>query len=221
MTRNGDRIPGATLQRLPVYLYRLKAMENQGVDRVCSRDLAAQLKIKPSQLRRDFHHFGGFSRPGQTYEVRHLVLRLQEILALTEPVDFIIAGVGNLGQAIAAYTRFEADGFRLAGLFDINPKMIGLRFRDVEVEDLERLPALVKRKKIGLGIITVSPEAAQKVADAMVAAGIKGIWNFAPVNLQVPEGVALRDEFLSVGIMALHYRMQELTRLNGKLPAVD
>jgi redox-sensing transcriptional repressor len=221
MTRNGDRIPGATLQRLPVYLYRLKAMQDQDVHRVSSRELAAQLKIKPSQLRRDFHHFGGFSRPGQAYEVCHLVKRLQEILALTEPVDFIIAGVGNLGQAIATYTRFEADGFRLAGLFDINPKMVGLRFRDVEVMDLERMPEVVKREQVGLGIVTVPAQAAQKVTNAMVAAGIKGIWNFAPVNLQVPDDVALRDEFLSVGIMALHYRTNELARLTGNGPGSE
>lgn len=214
MTRNGGKIPGATLQRLPVYLYRLKAMRNQGVGRVSSRDLAAQLKIKPSQLRRDFHHFGGFSRPGQLYNVCHLIQRLEEILVLTEPVEYVIVGVGNLGQAIAAYSRFEADGFRLAGLFDINPKLIGLNFRGVEVKDLELLPALVKEREVGLGIITAPPEAAQGVADLMVSAGIKGIWNFAPVNLQVPESVALRDEFLSVGIMSLHYRVCEPGRLN-------
>lgn len=218
MTRNGDKIPGATLQRLPVYLYRLKAMQDQGVHRVCSRELAAQLKIKSSQLRRDFHHFGGFSRPGQAYEVSHLVNRLQEILALTEPVDFVIAGVGNLGQAIAAYTRFETDGFRLAGLFDVNPRMVGLRFRDVEVMDLSHLATIVEQKQVGLGVVAVPPESAQRVTDIMVGAGIKGIWNFAPINLQVPDHVALRDEFLSVGIMSLHYRMTELTRLGGEIP---
>lgn len=216
MTRNGGMIPGATLQRLPVYLYRLMAMRGQGVDRVSSRELAAQLKIKPSQLRRDFHHFGGFSRPGQPYDVCHLVKRLREILALSEPVDYVIVGVGNLGQAIAAYPRFETDGFRLAGLFDINPKLIGLQFRGVEVQDLELLPALVKANGVRLGVVTAPPEAAQQVADLMVEAGITGIWNFAPVNLQVPDHVALRDEFLSVGIMSLHYRMRELGRMNAE-----
>lgn len=213
MTRNGNKIPGATLERLPVYLYRLKAMREEGVGRVSSRMLAAQLMIKPSQLRRDFHHFGGFSRQGQPYDVRHLVERLEQILFLDETVRYIIAGVGNLGQAIATYSRFETDGFHLAGLFDINPKLIGLNFRDIPVQELERLPDLVRRQGVRLGIITASPDSAQRIADLMVDAGITGIWNFAPVNLRVPDHVALRDEFLSVGIMSLHYRMTELQNL--------
>ena len=209
MSIQQDKIPEATLQRLPVYLYRLQTLQANGVGRVSSRTLAAQLRINSSRLRQDFHHFGGFSRPGQAYEVTHLVERLREILALGAPVNYVIAGAGYLGQAIAAYPRFEEDGFRLGGIFDINPKLIGLRFRGVAVQDLELLPELVGRLGVKLGVITTSPEAAQSVAERMVAAGITGIWNFAPVGLQVPEGVTLQDEFLSAGLMALHYRMQE------------
>lgn len=207
MSLNAQKIPTATLQRLPVYLYRLQALQDQGVRRVSSRSLAAQLKIKSSRLRQDFHHLGGFSRPGQPYEVHHLVLRLREILALVAPVDYLIVGAGHLGQAIAAYSRFEDDGFRLVGIFDVNPKVVGLRFRDVQVQDVELLPAFVRARGLRMGVITVPPEAAQRVADLMVEAGITGIWNFAPVNLQVPDGVTLRDEFLSVGLMSLHYHM--------------
>ncbi len=209
MSIQQDRIPEATLQRLPVYLYRLQTLHADGVGRVSSRTLAAQLRINSSRLRQDFHHFGGFSRPGQTYEVAHLVARLRDILALDAPVNYVIAGAGYLGQAIAAYPRFEEDGFRLAGIFDINPKLIGLRFRGIAVQDIELLPALVGRMGVRLGVITTSPEAAQGVAELMARAGITGIWNFAPVGLQVPEGVTLEDEFLSAGLMALHYRMQE------------
>lgn len=207
-----ERIPEATLQRLPLYLYRLLSLQGQGVGRVSSRALAAELRINSSRLRQDFHHFGGFSRPGQTYAVDHLVARLREILALGAPVQYVIAGAGYLGQAIAAYPRFEEDGFRLAGIFDINPKLIGLRFRGVPVQDIELLPELVARLGVRLGVITTSPEAAQKVAEFMVRAGITGIWNFAPVSLQLPDQVTLQDEFLTAGLMALHYRMHEAER---------
>jgi len=209
MSIEQDKIPEATLQRLPAYLYRLQSLQADGVGRVSSRTLAAQLRINSSRLRQDFHHLGGFSRPGQTYTVGHLVERLREILALGAPVPYVIAGAGNLGQAIAAYPRFDEDGFRLVGIFDINPRLIGLRFRGVAVEDIERLPALVKRLGVRLGVITTSPEAAQGVVELMVGAGITGIWNFAPVGLQVPAGVTLQDEFLSAGLMSLHYRMQK------------
>ncbi len=208
-------IPEATIHRLPVYLYRLQAMQAHGVRRVSSRALAEELKIPPSRLRRDFHYFGNFSRPGHPYDVDHLIDRLKEILALSAPIDFIIAGLGNLGQAIAAYTQFEEDGFRLAGLFDINPKIQGLEFRGVPVRDLETLPELARQRQVQLGIITVTASSAQSVADLMVSAGIRGIWNFAPVNLRVPDDVVLHDEFLSVGIMCLRYKVERMLRGNG------
>jgi redox-sensing transcriptional repressor len=221
MPSNTAKIPGATIQRLPVYLYRLQAMQANGIKSVCSRELAEELKILPSRLRRDFHYFGSFSRPGHPYEVDHLIARLKDILDLVQPVDFIIAGMGHLGQAIAAYTQFEDDGFRLAGLFDINPKILGLNFRNVPIQDLDKLPELVTKKKIPLGIITVPADAAQSVADLMADAGIRGIWNFAPVNLKLPAHVILHDEFLSVGIMSLSYKMKRLLDQNGTSPDAD
>ena len=208
------RIPEVTIQRLPVYLYRLQAMQANGIRSVCSRALAEQLKIPPSRLRRDFHYFGGFSRPGHPYDVDHLIGRLQEILALSGPVDFVIAGLGNLGQAIASYTQFEEDGFRLVGLFDINPRLMGLKFRGIPVQDIESLPGEVKEKQVQLGIITVSPSSAQSVANLMTESGIHGIWNFAPVNLAVPSNVVLHDEFLSVGIMSLCYKVKRMLSEN-------
>jgi redox-sensing transcriptional repressor len=207
MARRDYEIPEGTIQRLPVYLYRLQALQAEGVQQVSSRELARQLRISPSRLRHDFHHFGGFSRPGHPYEVDHLVRRIGEILAPDGPVDFVIAGMGQLGQAIANYSQFERDGFRLAGLFDVNPRLLGLQFRGVPVQDLEALAAVVAEKGVRMGIITASPESAQEVAERMATAGIRGIWNFAPVNLEVPDDVVLHDEFFSVSIMSLRYKM--------------
>ena len=201
-------IPEGTIQRLPVYLYRLQALQQQGVRQVSSRALARQLRISPSRLRHDFHHFGGFSSPGHPYEVDHLIERIGGILAPNGPVDFIIVGIGHLGQAIASYEKFDRDGFRLAGLFDCNPRLQGLNFRGVTVQDCEVMPDVVREKGVRLGIITAPPESAQNIAERMVEAGIRGIWNFAPVNLELPDDVVIHDEFLSVSIMSLRYKLQ-------------
>ena len=209
------RIPEATIQRLPVYLFRLQALQAHGIKKVCSRELADELKISSSRLRHDFHYFGSFSRPGHPYDVEPLIARLRDILVLSEPIDFIIAGMGNLGQAMATYAQFEQDGFRLAGLFDINPKLMGLNFRGVPVQDLEMLPDLVRARHVPLGVLTVPATAAQSVADLMVDAGIRGIWNFAPINLKLPANVVLHDEFLSASIMSLSYKMKTMLGSNG------
>ena len=208
-THNGEtgKVPEATILRLPLYLNRLKALSEAGVECVSSRDLAEELRIKAGQLRHDFHHFGGFSRPGHPYQVEPLIERLQEIMALKEPTAYIIAGAGHLGQAIASYTRFEEDGFHLRGLFDINPRILGMSIRDIPVRDMDEMGGFVAEEGILLGALTVPPSAAQEVADLMADAGIRGIWNFAPVDLKVPEGVVVQNEFLSVGLMALNYKV--------------
>ncbi|MCP4550038.1 MAG: redox-sensing transcriptional repressor Rex [bacterium] len=208
MSDKKSRIPEATIQRLPIYLYRLEAMKDNGVERVSSRDLADELKISSSRLRHDFHYFGDFSKRGRTYEVDHLISRLRCIMGLNEVTPFVIVGVGNLGQAMANYNQFEKDGFRLAGLFDANPRMEGLQFNEVAVQGMEALPPLIQEEKVRLGIVAVPPNAAQAVTDLLISSGITGIWNFAPVSLKIPENVILCDEFLSVGIMSLRFKMK-------------
>lgn len=214
-TRQPGKVSDATIQRLPVYLYRLQALQKQGVRRVSSRDLADQVRVKAAQLRHDFRQFGGFSRPGQPYDVDHTVRRLREILGLAVPVDCVLAGLGNLGQAIASYSQFGRDGFNLVGLFDINPKLVGYSIRGIAIEDIDAMPAFINQHGVQLGIIAVPPEAAQSVADMMAGAGIRGIWNFAPVELRVPSPVVLHDEFLSVGIMSLRYKVKAMLENGG------
>lgn len=208
---NNGKTPEATIQRLPVYLYRLLALQEQGVERVSSRELAEELKITPSRLRQDFHCFGGFSQQGKPYAVNHLVARLREILGLEGETPFIIVGTGHLGQAIANYNQFSTDGFRMVGLFDSNPRLEGLAINGVQVRNMDELPRQVEKLNVKLGIVAVPPRVAQDVTDKMIAAGITGIWNFAPVNLRVPPDVFLQDEFLSVGIMTLRFKMKGST----------
>lgn len=201
-------VPDATILRLPLYLDKLKLLQQSGVKEVSSRQLAESLDIKASQLRHDFHYFGGFSRPGRPYQVDALVPALAEIIGIDEPMPTVIVGAGHLGQALANYRNFEIEGFPLKGIFDLNPKLIGLEIRGIPIMDLDDLDGVCRRDGVRIGIVTVPSQVAQAVTDRLVAAGVTGIWNFAPTDLKVPADVVVRNERLAVGIMSLSFRVK-------------
>lgn len=206
--RRGCDVPDATVLRLPLYLEKLKLLQAIGVEDVSSRQLAESLDIKASQLRHDFHYFGGFSRPGRPYQVDKLVEALEKIIGIAQPVPTAIIGAGHLGQALANYQNLELQGFPVKGIFDVNPKLIGLDFRGVVVQDMDEMEESIQREGIKIAILTVPAASAQAVTDRMVAAGVVGIFNFAPKDLKVPEGVAVRNERLAVGIMSLSFKVK-------------
>lgn len=201
-------VPDATILRLPLYLEKLKLLQAIGVEDVSSRQLAESLDIKASQLRHDFHYFGGFSRPGRPYQVDKLVPALEKIIGIAEPVPTAIVGAGHLGQALANYQNLELQGFPVRGIFDVNPKLIGLDFRGRTVQDMDEMEESITREKIKIAILTVPSAHAQTVTDRLVAAGVIGIFNFAPTDLKVPVGVAVRNERLAVGIMSLSFKVK-------------
>ncbi len=206
--RKGCDVPEATIHRLPLYLEKLKLLQAIGVEDVSSRQLAESLDIKASQLRHDFHYFGGFSRPGRPYQVAKLVPALEKIIGIAEPVPTIIVGVGHLGQALANYQNLDIQGFPIRGIFDVNPRLIGLEIRGQAIQDLDEMEHVVAQEKVLIGIVTVPAAHAQSVADKMVKAGIVGIFNFAPMDLKVPQGVVVRNERLAVGIMSLSFKVK-------------
>jgi len=209
--RRGCDVPEATIQRLPLYLEKLKMLQAIGVEDVSSRQLAESLDIKASQLRHDFHYFGGFSRPGRPYQVDKLVRALEAIIGIDEPVPTAIVGAGHLGQALANYANLDLQGFPVRGIFDINPKLVGLEIRGQPILDLDELETVCQREKIKIGVITVPAGAAQAVADRLVASGVTGLYNLAPTDLKVPPTVAVRNERITVGIMALSFKVKCLT----------
>jgi len=218
--RRGCDVPDATILRLPLYLEKLKLLQAIGVEDVSSRQLAESLDIKASQLRHDFHYFGGFSRPGRPYQVEKLVPALEKIIGIAEPVPTAIVGAGHLGQALANYQNLELQGFPVKGIFDVNPKLIGLDFRGQVVQDMDEMEAVIEKENIKIAILTVPSVHAQSVTDRLVASGIVGIFNFAPTDLKVPENVAVRNERLAVGIMSLSFKVKcilERDNLEGDL----
>ena len=206
--KKGCDVPDATIQRLPLYLEKLKLLQAIGVEDVSSRQLAESLDIKASQLRHDFHYFGGFSRPGRPYQVAKLVPALETIIGIAVPVPTAIVGAGHLGQALANYQNLDLQGFPVRGIFDVNPRLIGLDFRGTVVQDMDEMEEVIKREKIKIAILTVPSVHAQAVGDRLVAAGIVGIFNFAPTDLKVPDTVAVRNERLAVGIMSLSFKVK-------------
>jgi len=204
------RVPDATIKRLPLYLDKLILLRQAGVQEVSSRQLATSLDIKASQLRHDFHYFGGFSKPGRPYQVDKLVPALREIIGISEPVPMVIAGAGHLGQALANYQNFEDQGFPLMGVFDVDPALVGQEMRGVTIRPMEEMADFIREKDIKLGVLTVPVQVAQTVAEGMVEAGIIGIWNFAPTEIRVREDVIVRNERLAVGLMCLSFKTKRI-----------
>ena len=176
---------------------------------ISSDELGRRLDITPEQIRKDLATFGQFGRKGIGYDVRELKNKIENILGLQNKWRLAIVGVGHLGGALANYVNFASLGFSVAALLDINKKIIGSEVNGIKVTAASRMKEIIAADEVDIGVITVPASEAQSVADSLVAAGIKGIWNFAPIKLSVPPGVPLVNEDLSVGLSALSYHMSQ------------
>jgi len=202
----------AVIKRLPKYYRHLAELLRNDVDRVSSKELSEKIGFTASQIRQDFNCFGGFGQQGYGYNVKELYNEISRILGLDKKYSTVIIGAGNIGQAIANYSRFDKFGFDLQGIFDVNPKLIGMRIKDVEIRDLDQMESFLGENKIDIGIICVPQAQAQKVADLLVENGVKGIWNFAPLDIDVPENVSIENVHLSESLLTLVYLMNDLDK---------
>ena len=203
----------AVIRRLPKYHRYLRGLLRNDVDRISSKELGEKIGFTASQIRQDLNCFGDFGQQGYGYNVKELLNEISGILGLAKEYKMIIIGAGNIGQAIANYTNFERLAFNLSGIFDVNPKLIGLKIRDVEVKDIDELVGFLKSTPIEIGVICVSENSAQTVCDMMVSNGVKGIWNFAPVDLQVPKEIIVENVHLSESLLTLSCLMNDRTYL--------
>ncbi|SHH98429.1 redox-sensing transcriptional repressor Rex [Clostridium grantii] len=195
----------AVIRRLPKYHRYLRELLNNDVDRISSKELSTKIGFTASQIRQDLNCFGDFGQQGYGYNVPDLYKEISGILGLECEYNTVIVGAGNIGQAIANYSQFEKLGFNLEAIFDINPKLIGLKIRDVKVHDIDNLDAFLKENKINVGVICVPSENAQKICDIFVNNNVKGIWNFAPVDLEASEDVIIENVHLSESLLTLTY----------------
>lgn len=201
------KISNVVIKRLPRYRRYLKELQKKGIDKISSNEFSRLIGYTASQIRQDLNNFGGFGQQGYGYNVDSLYKEISAILGLDQEYKMIIVGVGNLGQAIANYTYYYKAGFVVNGLFDINPRLIGLKIHDIEVMDYEYLVEYIEENHIDIGIICTTKERAQEVADKLCFAGVKGIWNFAPIDLEVPSYVAVENVHISDSLHALAYHM--------------
>ena len=173
-----------------------------------SEELGRRIGVTPEQIRKDLAGFGAFGKKGVGYHVAELLNNIGAILGLDRRWNFAIVGVGHLGWALANYRNFASMGFHLSALFDQNPAIVGQIINGVEVLAVSELEKTIHERNIQIGVIAVPSGEAQAVTDRMVAAGVHGIWNFAPVRIRVPESVQLVSEDLSIGLTTLSYHLR-------------
>lgn len=184
-----EKIPRATIHRLATYVQVLESMLRSGVEVISSGPLAEACDVNASQVRKDLAYFGEFGVRGVGYNVAHLIEAIKISLGVDRVWRAALVGVGNLGRALLHYGEFKARGFHIVGAFDCDPFKIGEQMYGLEVTCTSHLKAAVIAQDIEIGIITTPPERAQRAADHLLDAGIKGILNFAPARISVPNHV--------------------------------
>lgn len=200
-------ISKAVITRLPRYYRYLGELLESGVERISSNELSVRMNVTASQIRQDLNNFGGFGQQGYGYNVKYLYAEIGRILGIDRQHNLIIIGAGNLGQALANYANFEKRGFIIKGMFDINPRLIGLVVRGIEICGVDDLEQFIRDNNVQMAALTIPKTKAPEIADRLVDAGIKAIWNFAHVDLNVPDDVVVENVHLSESLMRLSYRV--------------
>ena len=213
-------IPEATVARLPVYLRALYGLAERGIGTVASEELAAAAGVNSAKLRKDLSHLGSYGIRGVGYDVDYLVYQVSRTLGLTQDWPVVIVGAGNLGRALANYGGFVSRGFTIAAMLDSDPDIVGSTMATLTVRHVDELEAVVKRHKVSIGVIATPAASAQAVCDRLVSAGVTSILNFAPMVLDVPDGVDVRKVDLSIElqILAFHAQRRSAVRHESRRP---
>jgi redox-sensing transcriptional repressor len=215
-------VPEATVARLPLYLRILLEAAAGGDETVSSETRAASAGVNPAKVRKDLSFLGSYGTRGVGYDVAYLIHEVRRVLGSTQDWGIVIAGAGNLGQALANYGGFSERGFEVSALVDNDPAKVGQRIGGLEIRPVAELPVLVRERSIAIGIVAAPASEAQEVVDALVSAGIRSILNFAPAIVAVPDGVTVRKVDLATELQILAYHeqrravLQEVRPLSGR-----
>ena len=201
-------ISQAVIRRLPRYYRYLGELLDEGVERISSNDLSHRMKVTASQIRQDLNNFGGFGQQGYGYNVQFLYEEIGKIMGLNTEHKIIIIGAGNLGQALANYVKFEKLGFVITALFDINPELSGKSVRGIPILMLSELDEYCRTHRVDIAALTMPKSKADSIASKLVDLGIRAIWNFAHVDLEIPnKDVVVESVHLSDSLMQLSYNI--------------
>ena len=204
-------ISQAVIGRLPRYYRYLGDLKNEGVERISSQELSRIMNVTASQIRQDFNNFGGFGQQGYGYNTSYLYEEIGKILGLDKQHDMILIGAGNLGRALAGYTHFATRGFVVKAIFDVDPSIVGTQVQGLTVRSIDGLEAFLAENPVDIAVLAIPREQAQVTADQLTASGVKAIWNFAPLDLNVPRGVFVENVNLIESLMQLSYRLNKDT----------
>lgn len=200
------QISKAVIKRLPRYYRYLGEILNRGVERISSGELSNKMQVTASQIRQDLNNFGGFGQQGYGYNVKYLYDEIGKILGVNQIHPMIIIGGGNFGHALANYD-FEKNGFVTKAIFDVRPELIGASVRGIPVLMMEELEAFIEREKIEIAVLTLPKSQVEETANRLVQCGIKALWNFAHLDLDVPDDVVVENVHLVDSLMQLSYRI--------------
>jgi len=201
-----ELIPNPAVRRLSLYLRQLEAFKRKDRRTISSKQLGESLGLTDAQVRKDLAYFGQFGHPGIGYRVDDLIGQVRKILGTDKTWNVLLIGAGNLGRALMAYKGFDAKGFRLVAVFDADAAKVGKKVGPFIVQGLTDLSDTITKQSIRLAILAVPADAAQPVADQLIAAGIRGILNFAPTSITVPPNVALNAVDLAVQLEQLSFQ---------------
>jgi AT-rich DNA-binding protein len=199
------RVPEATVTRLSAYSRYLERLDRNGVTTVSSGEIAEGVGVSPAQVRKDLAYFGEFGTRGVGYNVKDLMRYTLKILGLDQKWPLILVGAGNLGFALCTYKGFNDRGFSIVAVFDNDLMKIGKMIGHLEVLPMEKMPEVIEKHKVRIGIIAVPPRAAQEVAEYMVKNGLEAILNFAPITLNLPDRIEVRNADPSVKLEILAF----------------
>jgi len=211
-------VSSAVIRRLPRYYRYLSDLLKNDITRISSKELSARMGITASQIRQDLNCFGGFGQQGYGYNVELLYKEIGKILGLHNNFQTVIIGAGNMGRALANYANFEKRGFKLIGVFDVDPAIIGKRIRNIEIMHLDQLDEFVKHNRVDIAILSVPYDQISSVAEKAANLGIQGLWNFSAKELKLPEGVIVENVHLSDSLMVLGYKLNEARQKNQQQP---
>ncbi|MCH7563804.1 MAG: redox-sensing transcriptional repressor Rex [Gemmatimonadetes bacterium] len=203
------KISESAVRRLSLYLRTLEELDRAGHEAVSSEQLAARSATTAAQVRKDLSVFGSFGKRGFGYTVEELGRALRGILGLTQPWRVALIGAGRIGSALFEYTGFARRGFQIVAVFDSDPAKIGRKWGDSIIHDVAKLERVVSDKDIQIAILAVPVEAVQGVMDQASRAGVRGVLNFAPVRLKVPEGVTVKDVNLVIDLESLTFALSQ------------
>lgn len=209
-----NEISQVVVKRMPRYYRYLGDLLAEGVERTSSGELGKIMNVTASQIRQDFNHFGGFGQQGYGYNVQYLYDEIGKILGLDKQQTMIIIGGGNLGLALANHSTFDKQGFKITGIFDVNPELNGKQVNDIKIKMMSELDDFVKNNQVDIAALTVPKECVQEIVDHLSELGVKAFWNFAHIDLKIADDAVVQNVHLSESLMRLSLNVIQKQKKN-------